>query len=409
MTKFSLFTALTLLAGGVMLFPVNAYAQDEKQVEFERAWHTTCYTENNEEKCYQLSKELIAKYPSSDYVKNATPIIKRRDLNNAWQKFNAALDAFYKQPPQDVAKLETLFSAGNAFHQVEPDLQSPFHLFVLGQMAIAGNQSVSVVQFYKNMETVNGYTERAIKAFETARTTDKTKKDFDLYVTPLKDLVMANGNQFFGYRLIETKGDQQQALEFLTKATQVRNKDGLGWKDPYNYLLRATVYFNQYTEIRKPYDAMTDEQKVSDAGKDLFKKINEYLDNKVLPEYARVLATATRPEVKPYYDSAKSIFDVYWDYRTGAKDKAADYIRSYANDPTIASVPVPAKADDQANLNAPTAPTTGGGAVKLAAGAGAAPGGKSAGNGSGKSAGNGNGSKAAQSKSKQPAKGRKKR
>ena len=399
MTKFSLLLALTLLSGSIMLSPLTANAQDEKQVEFERTWHTTCYAEKNEEKCYQLSKELLTKYPGSAYAKNATSIIKIKDLNTAWQKFQGALDAFYKQSPQDAAKLEALFAAGNAFHQAEPDQQNPFYLFVLGQMAIAGNQAVSVVQFYKNMDTVKGYAERAVKAFENPQASDKTKKDFDLYVVPLKDLVMANCNQFFGFRLIETKGDPQQALDYLTKATQIRSRDGVGWKDPYNYLLRSTIYFNQYMDIRKPYDAMTEEQKGSEAGREVFKKINEYLDAKLIPEYARVLATATKTETKPYYDSARNPFDVYWDFRTGAKDKAADYIKNYVADPTIASVAVPAKAEDTSNLTAPTA-TTGTGAVKLASGTGAAPGGKGAANGNGKPA---------PTKSKQPTKGRKKR
>src|SRR5262249_24670267 len=403
MKKFSLLTALALLTGAALLSPSTANAQDDKQVEFERAWHASCYTEKNDDKCYQLSKELVAKYSTSTYIKNATSIIKGRELNSAWQKFKDALDAFYKQSPQDTTKLDALFAAGSAFHQVEPDQQNPYHLFVVGQMAIAGNQAVSVVQFYKNLDTVKGYTERAIKAFESAQPTEKTKKDFDLLVAPLKDLVIANGNQFFGFRLIETKGDQQQALDYLTKATQVKSKEGVGWKDPYNYLLRSTIYFNQYADIRKPYDAMTDEQKASEEGKELRKKINEVLDTKLIPEYARVLATATGPAVKPYYDSAKNPFDVYWDYRTGAKDKAAEYIKNYVTDPTIASVTVPAKADDTGNLNAPVAPTTGSTNVKLAGGSGAAPGAKGT--------ANGNGSKPAQAKAKPTttSKGRKKR
>ncbi|MGE0127123.1 MAG: hypothetical protein AB7U82_03370 [Blastocatellales bacterium] len=377
MKKLSLLIALTLLGSSLLLSPLTAIAQDEKQAEFERAWYAACYTEKNDVKCYQLSKELLAKYANSTYAKNATAIVKNKDLNNAWQKFQAALDAFYKQSPQDAAKLEALFAAGNAFHQVEPDQQNPFHLFVLGQMAIAGNQAAAVTQFYKNLDAVNGYSERAMKAFESAQASDKTKKDFDLYVAPLKDLVIANGNQFFGFRLIETKGDQQQALDYLTKAVQVRSKDGAGWKDPYNYFLRSTVYFSQYAEMRKPYDAMTDEQKLSDAGKETLKKVNDLLDTKLIPEYARVLATATRPEVKPLYDAVKPQFDPLWDYRTGDKDKAPDYIRNYVADPTVASVPIPAKAEDASNLDAPAAPTTGAANVKLQAGGAAiAPGAK---------------------------------
>ncbi len=390
----SLLIALMLLACGVALQPANANAQDdkkteatqdEKKAEFERGWYATCYTEKNEDKCYQLSKELLAKYPDSSYGKNATNIIKIKDLNNAWQKFNAALDAFYK-PPQDASKLETLFAAGAEFHKVEPDQQNPFHLFVLGQMAIAGNQATSVVQFYKNLDTVKGYTERAIQAFASAQATEKTKKDFDLYVVPLKELVPANGNQFFGFRLIETKGDPQQALDFLARATQIKSKDAIGWKDPYNYLLRSTIYFNQYTEIRKPYDTMTDEQKVSDAGKEALKKVNDFLDTKLIPEWARVLATATSPTTKPYYDAAKNPFDVYWDFRTGAKEKAADYIKNYGADPTIAPVPIPAKADDNGAM-APTAPAPVVGNVKVQGGGAAmAPGAKPEGKSNGKPA-----------------------
>jgi hypothetical protein len=113
---------------------------------------------------------------------------------------------------------------------------------------------------------------------------------------------------------------------------------------------------------------MTDEQKVSDSGKETLKKINEVLDTKLIPEYARVLATAASPEGKPIYDAAKPQFDVLWKFRTDAPDKAADYIKNYVNDPTIANVPVPAKPEDASSLNAPAAPAAAPGAVKLQAG-----------------------------------------
>src|SRR5262249_44813284 len=228
-----------------------------------------------------------------------------------------------------------------------------------------------------------------------------TKKDFDQYVVPLKDLLQANGNQFLGFRVIETKGDQNQALDYLGQAIQVKGKD-VGWKDPINYWLRSIIYNNQYTELRKQYDSLPDDAaKTGDTGKEILKKVNELLDAKLIPEYARVLATATKPDTKNIYDAAKQPFDQLWDYRTGAKEKAADYVKNYADDPAIASVPIPAKPVDANGLNA-LAPTTGPANLKLPAGKPAvAPGGKAP--------ANNNGAKSAPAKGKAKPKGSKRR
>ncbi|HKQ91454.1 MAG TPA: hypothetical protein VJZ77_12250 [Blastocatellia bacterium] len=365
--KFSLLIALTPLVALIALAPLAANAQDEAQAEFERTWYDTCYTKKDVEKCYQLSKELVEKYPTkSTYIDNAKVKVKVYDQNKAWEKFQVAFDAYYKQPPQDAAKLEALFAAGDAFLQVEPDNQAPSHLYALGQMALAGHQA-SISRIYDKLDKVKDYVEQSMKAFQSAQASEKTRRDFDLYVAPLKELVMANGAQFIGFRLIETKGDADLALEYLTKATQVKGKDGVGWKDPNNYWLRSTIYSAQYIELKKPYDAMTDEQKSSEAGKEILKKVNELLDTKLIPEYARVLATANNPNAKNYYEVVKPQFDLLWKFRTDAPDKAADYVKSYANDPTIANVPVPAKPEDASSLNAPV-PTTVTTNVKLQAG-----------------------------------------
>ncbi|MBO0725059.1 MAG: hypothetical protein J2P52_05635 [Blastocatellia bacterium] len=368
MKKFSQLIALTSLAGLIMLSPLPAIAQDDpQQTEFERAWYDTCYTKKDAEKCYQQSKELVEKYSKSTYLESAKKNIKLYEQSKAKDKFQAAFDAYYNQPPQDAAKLEALFAAGDAFLQIEPDKQDPSHLYVVARMALAGHQA-ALNKTYDKLDKIKDYVEQAMAAFESAQPSEKTRKDFDAYVTPLKDFVVANGNQFLAFRLIETKGDTEQALGFLTKASQVKCKDCAGWKDPYNYYLRTIVYNNQYIEARKPYDAMTDEQKSSDAGKEALKKVNELLDTKLIPEYARVLATATNPSAKPLYDAVKPDFDVLWKFRTDAADKAPDYIKSYVNDPTIPNVAVPAKPEDASNLNAPAAPATSSSAVKLQAG-----------------------------------------
>jgi hypothetical protein len=236
-------------------------------------------------------------------------------------------------------------------------------------MALAAHQA-SINRIYDKLDKVKDYVELAMRAFESAVPSEKTRKDFETFVVPLKDLVIANGNQFLGFRLIETKGDPDQALEYLAKAIQVKTRDGVGWKDPNNYWLRSTIYGDQYATLKKPYDEMDDTSKASDAGKAILKKVNELLDTKLIPEYARVLATATTPGSKPIYDAAKPQLDLLWKFRTDAPDKAADYIRNYAADPTIANAPVPAKPEDASSLNTPAATVPSN--VKLQAGGPAA-------------------------------------
>jgi hypothetical protein len=392
MKKLSLLIALTLLAGGVTLSPSTAYAQDDLQAQRERDTYAACWGDKKDEaKCLSLCAELVEKHPGSNYAKNCKAKIDNKKITDLSQKFQSALTAYYAGP--DANKLEQLFTAGEDFLKAQPG-----HQYVAGQMALAGANG-AMSELYKNLDRVKGYAETALKAFEPTTPPEGWKKE---EWEPLRDIVIAQTNQFLGWRLIETKGDQNQALEYLTKATQVRGKDGVGWKDPNNYWLRSTIYSGQYTELRKQYDSLpTDADKTGDVGKEILKKVNELLDTKLIPEYARVLVTATKPEAKGLYDAAKSQFDAFWKFRTDAPEKAADYIKSYAADPTIASVPGPAKAEDTASLAAPT-PATGPANVKLSGGAGMAPsaGGKSATNGNGSKATTTKGSKATKSKGK---------
>jgi hypothetical protein len=400
MKKYSPLLALTLLAGCLALSPLRANAQDEQQKldAFNRDWYNTCYQNKpiDTEKCYQQSKELLDKFASSQYAPNAQKIIKTYEKNKVMEKFQAALTAYSNAP--DASKLDQLFAAGDECFKgdkLEPALQQ----YVLGRVALAGT-SGAMAELYKNLDKVKGYAENALKAFDPAAPPEGWKKE---EWEPLREVLLAQMNQYLGWHFIMgTKSNTDQGLDYLAKAVQMRCKDCAGWKDPNNYFLRSTVYSNQYSELRKPYDAMTNEQKTGPEGKEALKKISELLDTKLIPEYARVLATANKPEVKGIYDFAKSQFDSFWEFRTGAKDKAPDYVKNYEADPTIAPVPVPAKPDDPSNLDAPAAPTPGAANVKLqATKPGVTPGGKSP--------ANGNGAKSAPAKGKPKPKSRKRK
>ncbi|MBO0725058.1 MAG: hypothetical protein J2P52_05630 [Blastocatellia bacterium] len=357
MKKFSPLIALTLLAGFVTLCALKASAQDEKQAQIERDTYAACWDKGKDEsKCIQLCTEVVEKYPGSVYAKNCKTKLDNKKTADLWQKFQNGLKSYYDAP--DIGKLEQFFATCEEFLKVQPGQQT-----VIGHMALAGADGAMGGVGYKSLDMVKGYAEAALKAVEPAAPPQGYEKQ---EWESLRELVLARVNQYLGWQLIvPIKGDQNLALDYLAKAIQVKSKDVIGWKDPYNYYLRAIVYNNQYMEARKPYDAMTDEQKVSDAGKEILKKIIDLLDTKLIPEYARVLATATSKETKPYADEVKPTFDGLWDYRTGAKDQAADYIKNYVDDPTIASVSIPAKPVDQSSLNAPAATTTVPGAVKL--------------------------------------------
>ncbi|HKX30309.1 MAG TPA: hypothetical protein VJ302_21645 [Blastocatellia bacterium] len=388
MKRINLLIAPTLLAVSVLLAPATAKAQDAKKAEFESTWYDACYTSRDRQKCYELSKELVAKYPQSAYLTNAQGQITTHDRNKAAEKFQADLQAYYN-PPQEAAELEQLFASGEAYLKFVPD--DPF---VVAHQALAGINA-ALGQRYQNLEKVKGYADPALKSFAAASPAEGWKAED--WAT-MRNLVLAQGNQFLGWVLINQdpdpakipKNDLEQALKYLSRAIQVRSADGTGWKDPHNYWLRSIVYSNQYGELRRSYDAMSDEQKLGETGKEVLKQVNDLLDATLIPEYARVLATATKPETQHFYEAAKPWFEAFWRYRTNDPAKASAYVKNYVGDPPVASVAVPVKAED---TDPPIAPATGPTNLKLSAGGASAVPGAGA-----KVSPNGNGGKSKSSK-----------
>ena len=385
MKKFILFTALAMLTGTIVLNPLNSQAQsttgqnapapDSKRIEFLQTYHATCSKKDTEsaEKCCQLSKELIDKYPNADkqFIDFAKRTTGRCEVNSAYQKFYKALEAFYASAPV-ATKLDALLTSGDAYLELDKDPQSPFHLFIVAHKAIAG-QRATAQGVLKNLEQVKTYAERAIKAFETLNPPDKFKTIYtDLNLFNLRDEVLANMNHYLGSYLIETRGDQpeaqDQALAYLNKSIQVRSKDSkelIGWKSPYNYNLRSFIYQKRYTELRKKYDPLSEVERAGDTGKELIKQINQILDTKLIPELARIIATATNPGEKDMLTDATDEFNNFWKFRVDDPSKAPAYLKSFEADPTIEGPPVPAKPDDSTGAEAPNVK---GGTTKPSAG-----------------------------------------
>ncbi len=369
MKKLSLLIVQALLWGAFAFLPSSASAQDDPKAEFERNWYDICFTKKDEAKCYQLSKELLEKYPASTYAKNAKGKVETKDTADLWEKFKAALAEYYAGP--DGPKLEKLFSAGDAFMVKQPD-----YPYVVAQQSLAGS-SAALGELYKDKDKAKSYVEKALKLFDPA-TPAPGDEELKKQVAQFREDILALGNQYLGWYVIQTNGDPQQALAYLGKSVAVKTKPSIGWKDPNNYWLRSTIYNNEYGKLSKQYGALPDDQKTGDAGKEVLKQINAVVD-RLLAEYARVISAATAPTAKPLMDAARESFTSLWKYRTDAPEKAAAYLKNYEADPTIADVEVPAKAETA--LAPPTGPPTTGGPVKLNAGTGGAPGGSGAANG----------------------------
>ncbi len=371
MTKLSFSISRALLLGALLILPIAASAQapDEKQAAFEREWYAACNPATDKQKCYELSKTLVATYPQSTYLKYAKAKVDDKEIGDLWEQFQAALKDYYAGAPE-TAKLDKLLNAGDAFLQRRPN-----YPYVVAQQGLAA-VGAGLSEVYKDHAKVNSYLAKGATTFAAANTSDEkvmTQKDW----TNFRDNIMAAAPQFMGWSLIQSKGSPQAAYENLTIATKVRSTDNpnIGWKDPLNYYLRSSIINDEYVAANKEYNALSDLDKTGEQGKAALTKINGIID-RVLPEYARVMATATKPEYKDYLAYAKNNFDPLWKFRTDAPDKAAAYLQSYVADPTIADVAVPAKAvTDAPPANMPTGTA---GAVKMV-GKGGAPGAATAG------------------------------
>jgi hypothetical protein len=391
MKKLSLSISSALMMAALMILPIAASAQDDKQAAFEREWYDVCYTKKDLSKCYELSKKLVAEFPNSQYKKNAVGVIDNKEINDLWQAYQAALQAFYT-PPSDAAKLEKLWSTGDAFLARKASFSS-----VTAQQALAGTRA-GVTEIYKDRAKIKAYVDKAMTAFAGTNTTDANDIKQEEWAT-YRDSVIAAGHTFLGFDIKESKGDNAAGIDQLTKSINIKNPKlyGIGgWKDPNNYYFRASLINNDYQAASAAYNALPDDQKTGDAGKDALKKVNAVVD-RLIAEYARLTAVSSQPGYESYKAYAKENFDSLWKYRTDAPEKAPGYLQNYVADPTIADVEVPAKVETSAAPGAiPTAGSATG--VKVAAG-GAMPG----------AAPNGKNGKAAAPKGKPATKGKRKR
>lgn len=304
----------------------NRSGTSATQANVERLFYDACYVQKNGPVCCQLALDLISKFPDTTYGLEARKRARECPLKSAWESFRAALQDYYAAP--DSAKLEKLFSTGEAFLRLNPD-----YPYVVAQIALAGS-AAALGEIYKDKDKSKRYVEKALKLFDPsapAPADEESKKQ----IAQFRDDILALGNQYLGWYVIQTNGDPKQALEYLGKSIAIKAKPYLGWKDPNNYWLRATIYNNEYTRVGKQYATLTADQKESDAGKMLLTQLNQSVD-KLIVEYARVIAVADRPYTKPLRDAARESLQPLWQQRHGSLAGMEEFIKRYEKDPSVA-------------------------------------------------------------------------
>ncbi len=352
MKRLCLSVAFAVLVGALAVQTVNAQAQPKFKSEPEQKayeqYYNAVYVEKNMAKGYELAKAFVEKYPDSEVVKYPWDTIKAK----VGADFQAALTGFYSDVGAALAKVERILVVGDEYLKLAPD--SPY---VSAHMALATSRAALATTF-KDLPRARMLAEKALRVM--ASPTPPADYPAEQY-TPLRENVMANSTQFLGYYELEQPNPNlDTAIGFLTKATEVRNKDGLGWKDPNNYMLRASAYQKQYAKLSGDYRALTDEQKTGDQGKALLERINPLID-KMIDDYARVVAAAAGSDgAKELSNAAKEELDSFWKYRySKLVNGQNDLIKHFSADPTVAAPPRTPDAAT-ADMSASAPPTSAG-------------------------------------------------
>ena len=351
MKKF-LFTMASAVLAAALVLPASVAAQaqqpkfksQEEQQDY-TAFFNAAYTEKNVPKGMELAKNFLAKYPDSEVAKFASGFI----LSTLGNDFQSALSAYYAG--SDLPKLEKLLTAGTDYLKLQPEAP-----YIQAQMALAASRGV-LAQFYKDLPRAKQLAQNALKAMDSPT----PPKDYpaDQYL-PLRENVMAQSHQFLGYYELEQPSPNlDSAISHLTDSTKVKNKDGLGWKDPNNYWLRASAYERKYAKLSEEYRKLTDEQKTSDPGKALLDQINPLID-KMIDDYARTIAVGANPDAKSLRDAAKEKIDQLWKYRYSNLPGGQDALVAHFKTDPLAEAPprTPSSATPDASNAPPTQTTT---------------------------------------------------
>lgn len=270
-----------------------------------------------------LAQEFLTKFPHSRYAQYVRRTMEQCRL----EQFHQALSDYYKAP--DAAKLDALLAAGERILKDQPD-----QLYVTSQLAIAMSRG-AISGSFRDLERAKAAAQQTLNRLDSPTPPEGWQAE---QYNALREAAQAQLNQFLGWDLLHRDNpDPEQAATYLTRAIEVRNKDGMGWKDPNNYWLRADTYTRQYAKVKAQYDALSDAEKNGEQGKALLVQVDALVD-RMIGDYARVVALATQPQTQPMQQSAREHLEQLWKYRHDGRTEGLEaYILAVQKDP--AAVP----------------------------------------------------------------------
>lgn len=350
MKKFSFLVMIALLATAFAALPV--LAQDDPEGKCYQGWYDAAQTKKDVPLAAKLGKECLEKFPQSKQAKYFQGSINKH-LNILRGKFYEGVQAYYSGP--DGARLTALIEAGDKY--------------LAEKQAFTGQTGDGGVAIYTALTTAFGsmnghfdldkakaYAEQALPLLESATPPEPLTAE---QYNAARDSAQARLNQLLGlYHLKQATPNYEQAEAFLTKAAAVKSKQpGEGWKDPNNYNLRTQVYSNQYQTLSSQYRALPADKQTGDEGKALLEKLNPVVD-KLLMDYARVIALSSDPRLKALQDEAKERMEAFWKFKYNKTDGMADYIKGCEADPTV-DRPLPPVPETPAPSATPGKPAAG--------------------------------------------------
>ena len=268
-----------------------------------------------------LAQEFAQRFPQSQYAKYAQQTVSKCRL----ERFQKALNEYYAAP--DAAHLQTLVTASESVLQEQPE-----QIYLNAHLALALSRG-AINGTYKDVERAKTLAERALKLVEAETVPAGWKAE---EYQALRQATQAQLNQFLAWQILQQETpDSERAIALLQQAIQIKSKEGFGWKDPNNYSLRASAYAKQYETLSAQYQALPDAEKTAESGKALLIQINALAD-RMIDDYARVVALATQPAQKPLQDAAREQLTQLWKYRhEGKADGLEEYIKAFEKDPTV--------------------------------------------------------------------------
>jgi len=327
MKKVSAMTVVSLLVSLCVALPALATPTQQQQKQFksdaEREAYTAFYNEKTDaSKKLALGKDFLKKFPESEFASS----VKSVNFQLLDYMFKQHLGAFYQGRP-DAAKLEPLLAVGNEILSEQPE-----QAFYVGHLALATGFGV-LAQFYKDTDKSKAYAEKALQLLEPTA----PPKDWAPLTPEMWNALRTDGlsklNQYMGlYLLNQATPDPEQAITYLNKAAG--NKAWGTAKDPVTYLLRAQANTTFYTKLNAEYSSLSPDEKTGDKGKEILAKVDPVVD-KLIDDYARVVALSNKPEAKAQLDDAKERLTDFWKYRHNGKlDGMTELIKYYEADPT---------------------------------------------------------------------------